>query len=75
MSRGDEHAMSYLGFAAMLGNLASDVRTRRIDRGLSLRAAATAIGIPFQTLYRFEQGGNLEYRALCRVARWMCDSS
>ena len=47
------------------------VREGRRVRGLSLRAAAKEIGINFNVLYRFEQGGDIVLSNALAILRWL----
>lgn len=51
--------------------LPAAARAVRQARRLSLRDAAEQIGIPFNNLNRFENGGNCTLETVLAVARWV----
>lgn len=51
-----------------IGNL---LKVTRAARRLSLRAAADEIGVPFNTLFRVERGGECAHSAAVRIHTWI----
>lgn len=47
------------------------VKAVRTARRLSLRAAAKEMGVPYQTLSRFENGRNSTLETVLVAARWL----
>lgn len=63
---------THLDFLVLLDDLPRQCGYRRVDRRLSIRAAATEIGIPPATLHRFEQRrGDSRVSAVAKIARWL----
>lgn len=52
-------------------SLPAAAKAVRQARLMSLRDAADQIGIPFNNLARFEQGGNCTLATVVAVARWV----
>lgn len=50
------------------------VRATRAERGLSLRDAASQIGIAFNVLTRIEHGENVRYDSMAKALRWCQES-
>ncbi|MCM0618765.1 helix-turn-helix domain-containing protein [Nocardioides bruguierae] len=53
------------------GPLAVAVRQARAERGLTLRAAAEQIGMPFRTLHRIERGHGFDAVHAPALRRWL----
>lgn len=62
---------AYTALANLLDGLGPLAYKTRTARGLSLRAAADAIGISFATLHRIEQGDGAQLASAVLILRWL----
>ena len=68
---GDRTMTTYGEMADVLASLPSTLREVRRIRRLSLRAAATQIGLSFSTLHRIEAGDDAVMSNVSAVLRWL----